>query len=239
MEKLSKDWITNGLIDFEYKKYVLLAYLQKVQGSFDEVKLYPALSDLLERYQDALSFQRRKNLMKSGFPKEISRIDLDQLKILYQEVVDDSELMSQLEEIIEYALPRMKDTLEIGKEIFEKVEVALKIEPIGIMPLYMDEGYLMIDLGNRKLTDIYQYKVSKFSYSGEGYKSVYFEFLETIKRGIGDTYEGLKLQLIKAYKTLPNPATFLINSPQLFPLKETVMPVTKRLVLQTVSTYQP
>ena len=28
MEKLSKDWLTQGLIDFEYKKYVLMAYLQ-------------------------------------------------------------------------------------------------------------------------------------------------------------------------------------------------------------------
>jgi hypothetical protein len=238
MEKLSKDWITNGLIDFEYKKYVLLAYLQQVRGNFNEVKLYPGLSDLLERYQDALTFQKRKNLMKSGFPKEISRIDLEKLKILYQEMIEDSDLMNQLEEIVEYALPKMNDTLNLGKEIYEQVEAKLKIEPIGIMPLYMDEGYLLMELGNSKQTDVYQYKVAKFSYSGEGYKSVYLEFMESIRRGIGDTFEGIKLQLIRAYKTLPNPATFLINSEQQFPVKETLMPITKRLVLQTVSSYQ-
>jgi hypothetical protein len=238
MEKLSKDWITNGLIDFEYKKYVLLAYLQQVRVDFDEVKLYPGLSDLLERYQDALTFQKRKNLMKSGFPKEISRIDIEKLKILYQEMIEDSDLMNQLEEIVEYALPKMNDTLKLGKEIYEQVEAKLKIEPIGIMPLYVDEGYLLMELGNNKQTDVYQYKVSKFSYSGEGYKSVYLEFLESIRRGIGDTFEGIKLHLIRAYKALPNPATFLINSEQQFPVKETLMPITKRLVLQTVSSYQ-
>jgi hypothetical protein len=238
MEKLSKDWITNGLIDFEYKKYILLAYLQQVRGNFNEVKLYPALSDLLERYQDALTFQKRKNLMKSGFPKEISRIDIEKLKILYEEMIEDSDLMNQLEEIVEYALPKMNDTLQIGKEIYEQVEAKLTIEPIGIMPLYVDEGYLLMELGNHKQTDVYQYKVAKFSYSGEGYKSVYLEFMESIRRGIGDTFEGIKLQLIRAYKTLPNPATFLINSEQQFPVKETLMPITKRLVLQTVSSYQ-
>jgi hypothetical protein len=146
--------------------------------------------------------------------------------------------MNQLEEIVEYALPKMNDTLKLGKEIYEQVEAKLKIEPIGIMPLYVDEGYLLMELGNNKQTDVYQYKVSKFSYSGEGYKSVYLEFLESIRRGIGDTFEGIKLHLIRAYKALPNPATFLINSEQQFPVKETLMPITKRLVLQTVSSYQ-
>uniref|UniRef100_UPI004055B270 hypothetical protein n=1 Tax=Roseivirga sp. TaxID=1964215 RepID=UPI004055B270 len=238
MEKLSKDWITNGLIDFEYKKYILLAYLQHVKGNFDEVKLYPALSDLLERYQEALTFQKRKNLMKSGFPKEISRIDLEKIKVLYQEMIEDSDLMNQLEEIVEYALLKMNDALLLGKEIYEQVESRLTIEPVGIMPLYVDEGYLLMELGNSKQTDVYQYKVAKFSYSGEGYKSVYLEFMESIRRGIGDTFEGIKLQLIRAYKTLPNPATFLINSEQQFPVKETLMPITKRLVLQTVSSYR-
>lgn len=237
MEKLNKDWITNGLIDFEYKKYILLAYLQHVKGNFDEVKLYPALSDLLERYQEALTFQRRKNLMKSGFPKEISRIDLEKIKVLYQEMIEDSDLMNQLEEIVEYALLKMNDTLLLGKEIYEQVEAKLKIEPIGIMPLYVDEGYVLMELGNSKQTDVYQYRVAKFSYSGEGYTSIYLDFLESIRRGIGDTFEGIKLQLIRAYKTLPNPATFLINSEEQFPIKETLMPITKRLVLQTVSSY--
>ena len=28
MKNLEKDWLTQGLIDFEYKKYILLSYLQ-------------------------------------------------------------------------------------------------------------------------------------------------------------------------------------------------------------------
>jgi hypothetical protein len=41
MEKLKENWLTEGLIDFEYKKYVLLAYLKSVKESFSRVELYP------------------------------------------------------------------------------------------------------------------------------------------------------------------------------------------------------
>lgn len=42
MKTLSENWLTDGWIDFEYKKYILLACLQHVGGQFKEVKLDPA-----------------------------------------------------------------------------------------------------------------------------------------------------------------------------------------------------
>ncbi|WP_176454254.1 hypothetical protein [Siphonobacter sp. BAB-5385] len=36
MKKLQKTWITDGLLDFEYKKYQLLAYLKHVNEHFQE-----------------------------------------------------------------------------------------------------------------------------------------------------------------------------------------------------------
>ncbi len=41
MESLKDNWLTEGLIDFEYKKYVLLAYMKRVKESFGRVELYP------------------------------------------------------------------------------------------------------------------------------------------------------------------------------------------------------
>lgn len=234
MEKLDKDWITNGLIDFEYKKYVLLAYLQHVQHNFDEARLYPFLSDLIAHYQDARSFKNRKTLLKTGFPKEITKIDLEKLKLSYESMTHDSELMEALEEIVEYALPEMKATLGIGKELYDTVESDLHIEPVGIVPLYRDEGYVMLEMAPDKKTDIYQYQISKFMMSGEGFRSIYLKLIKSIRRGLGETFEGIKLGLIKTYKTLPNLATFLLQAHRPYPIKETVVPVAKRLVLQTI-----
>lgn len=234
MEKLDKDWITNGLIDFEYKKYVLLAYLQHVQNNFDQDRLYPFLSDLIAHYQDVQSFKNRKTLLKTGFPKEITKIDLEKLRLSYESMTHDSELMEALEEIVEYALPEMKNTLGIGKELYDTVEADLHIEPVGIVPLYKDEGYVMLEMAPQKRTDIYQYKISKFVMSGEGFRSIYLKLIKSMRRGLGETFEGIKMGLVKTYQALPNPATFLLQAHKPYPVKETVVPIAKRLVLQTV-----
>ena len=62
MEKLSKDWLTQGLIDFEYKKYLLLAYLQKAKKSFEKVELYPFLADLVFHYRNLTSSELSNHL---------------------------------------------------------------------------------------------------------------------------------------------------------------------------------
>ena len=234
MQKLNKDWITDGLIDFEYKKYLLLAYLQNVQQNFGKEKLYPHLAELVEHYRDAQSFKNRKTLLKSGFPKEITRIDLEKMKLAYAEQSEDSELMKHLEEIVEYAIPKMKGTLGQGRALYEAVESELQIEPVGIVPLYQDEGYLIMELGKGRRTDIYEYRINKFVMSGEGFRGIYFKFLESVRRGF-ETFESIKLSLIRAYQKLPNPATFLLQSGKPYPVNETVMTVAKRLMLQTVA----
>ena len=43
---LELDWIISEPIDFEYKQYQLLGYLQKIDKEFDEFKLYPAFKEL-------------------------------------------------------------------------------------------------------------------------------------------------------------------------------------------------
>jgi hypothetical protein len=68
MNSLSKNWITENHIDFEYKKYMLLAYLQHVSEDFTETKLYPSLSDLVAHYRNLLSLKESKQNLYDSFP---------------------------------------------------------------------------------------------------------------------------------------------------------------------------
>jgi hypothetical protein len=52
MDKLKDNWLTDGLIDFEYKKYQLLAYFKNVKESFQRVELYPFLGDMIFHYRN-------------------------------------------------------------------------------------------------------------------------------------------------------------------------------------------
>jgi hypothetical protein len=235
MEKLSKDWLTQGLIDFEYKKYLLLAYLQTVKKSFGKVELYPFLADLVFHYRNLLAVKENKALIRESFPKEISLEEFNKLELSYRELVQDDAIMNQLESIIEFAIPHIKDSLEEGTVIYEYVESQCEISPIGVTPLYANEGYLFVTQPPEKETKVYRYQVSIFEDSKEQLRSLNTQLVENVNKNPLYTYERLKLDLIKRYKDLPNPAAFLLLSKMKFPFTETLMPVAKRLFVKHIS----
>lgn len=235
MEQLSKDWLTQGLIDFEYKKYVLLAYLKTVRASFSRVELYPFMGDLVFHYRNLVAVRDNKALIRESFPKEISIEEFNKLELSYRQLVEDDAVMEELESIIEFALPRIKDSLQEGSVIYELVEAQCEIAPIGVTPLYAKEGYLFVTQPPEKETNVYRYQVSIFEQSHEQLRSLNTEFVQSITKSTANTYENIKLELIRKYRDLPNPATYLILSKMRFPFSETLMPVAKRLFVKHIS----
>ena len=235
MEKLSKDWLTQGLIDFEYKKYVLLAYLSSVKDSFNRVELYPFMADLVFHYRNLMAVKENKMLIKESFPKEISLEEFQKLELSYKQLVEDDAVMSELESIIEFSIPQIKTSLQEGSVIYEYVESNCEISPVGLSPIYAKEGYLFVTQPPEKETVIYRYQMSIFGDSQEQLRSLNTQFIECAEKSVANTYERLKLDLIKRYKDLPNPAAYLILSKMKFPFTETLMPVAKRLFVKHIS----
>lgn len=235
MKKLSTDWLTQGLIDFEYKKFVLLAYLQTVKNSFDKVELYPFMGDLVFHYRNLLALKENKALIRESFPKEISLEEFNKLELNYRQIIEDDAVMSEIGNIIEFSLPKLKDSLQEGSVIYEYVESQCEISPIGVTPLYAKEGYLFVTLPPEKVTTIFRYQVSIFEHSQEQLRSLNTEFIERVEKKPLHTYERMKLDLIRKFSDLPNPATYLILSKIKFPFSETLMPVAKRLFVKHLS----
>ncbi len=235
MEKLNSDWLTNGLIDFEYKKYTLLAYFKEVRKSFNKVELYPVLSELIQHYNNLNRLKEEKDSIESRFPKQINKLDVSKLEILYKQMLHDDEIMKELEDIVEYALPIFKGTLEEGREIYEFVETQCEVTPVGLLPLYTDEGYFFLGNSNQELT-VHRYQIMKFESPDQKYRGIHTDLIDKINKGIGDTFENLKLNLVKRFADLPNPATYLIQSKIMFPYHPTLIPVAKRLLIKHIST---
>lgn len=232
MDRLTSSWLTDGVIDFEYKKYVLLAYLKRVKKRFNKGQLYPKLGELTMHYQNLLNFKETKSLYFSQFPKRLKKIDLEKLKMVYERIIEDDDLMAEIEEIVAFSLPKIKKQLDEGKEIYEFVEENLDFESVGIVPLYDKEGYLFFREENAKEVALYQYSASLFRHEGEDFHSLKTEFLRFEHISITNSPQQIKWQLIQQNKTLPNPATFLFTYKIQFPLTETVMPVAKRRLLR-------
>lgn len=235
MDHLSKDWLTQGLIDFEYKKYLLLAYLKTVNQSFSKVELYPFLADLVFHYRNLVAIKENKTLIRESFPKELSLEEFKKLELSYRQLIEDDAVMSELESIIEFSIPQIKDSLKEGTIIYDLVESKCEISPVGVTPLYAKEGYLFVTQPPEKETNVYRYQVSIFESNQEQLRSLNTEFIGRVEKTISKTYENIKLDLMKNFKDLPNPAAYLILSKMKFPFTETLMPVAKRLFVKHIS----
>ncbi len=236
MKQLSETWFTEGYIDFELKKYTLLAYLQQINKYFTESKLYPQLSDLVFHYNNIVAFRENKKYLQEHFPKKLTGIQIEKLQVLYEQMIEDNELMQELEEIINYSAGEMKTTISNGAEIYEFVEENLTITPVGLVPIDIQEGYFFLSAGNTRETRVYHYRLSIFEKHNENFRSMKTSFVDLLHRSMVNTYENLKYDLIKKSKNLPNPAVYSIETGLSFPVEETLLPVAKRSLVKYIST---
>lgn len=235
MSRLESNWLTDGLIDFEYKKYVLLSYFKEVRQSFSKTELYPFLSDLVFHYNNILAFKKNKTYLHDKFPQRLNKVDIHKLELIYKKIIEEDEILKEIEDIVTFAIPLFKERLEEGKEIYEFVEKNCELTHVGLMPLYVDEGYFFIEQPNRSNTSVYRYQITVFENSKEPLRGIHTSHIDSFTRGLGETFEGLKLKLTKNLNDLPNPAVFLINSKLHFPKESTLLPVVKRLLVRHVS----
>lgn len=236
MKSLSETWFAEGYIDFELKKYTLLAYLQEINKYFHENKLYPQLADVIFHYNNLVAFRENKKYLQEHFPKKLSGVQLEKLQLLYEQLIADTELMQELENIIYYATSRMKKTISSGAEIYEFVEEKINIAPVGIIPLDTQEGYFFLSSGEIiTSTSVYHYRLSIFEKHDEKYRSIKTAFVDRWKRDFSSTYEHIKSELIRHRKELPNPAVYSIETDLKFPVDETLLPIAKRSLVKFIS----
>jgi len=234
MKELNKDWLTEGLIDFEYKKYLLLAYLQGVKQEFKSRKLYPVFSDLLFHYRNIINIKQNKTLIYENFPKEISGADFERLTLLYNEIIKDDKIMLELEEIMEYSISVFQNYLIEGKDIYEEIEYSMSIAPVGLISLNHDSGYLFFYIENIHQAKIYEYEMTLFESAEEKYRGIHTNFVETVDKGIYNTFESIKVYLTKKYKKMTNPATYLVDAKVNYPFDEAILPVAKRMLVRYI-----
>lgn len=235
MTQLDANWITSGLIDFEYKKYLLLSYLQKISAHFNEKELYPFLSDLVFHYSNLNSIRENKQLAVNQFPKKLTKLEFQNFKLQYERLVHDDKYMEEIEAIVDYALPKLKGYLKEGKDLYEFVEDKLLVYPIGMLPIKPSAGYMFLKEKDKRSVRIYEYAVTIFENADEKYRGLKTQYVSTCSISIANTYENIKVDLIKSNKHMPNPATYAVESEFELPFDQTFLPVAKRVLVKRIS----
>ncbi len=235
MKSLSETWFTEGYIDFELKKYTLLAYLQHVNTFFNQNMLYPQLADIIFHYNNIMAFRENRKFLEEQFPKQLTEINIQKLQLVYERMIEDDELMQELEEIINFSAKRIKTTIQNGTEIYERVEATMSIEPVGLIPLDTTEGYLLLCDGRFNTTMAYQYQLTIYEKHDEKYRGIRTSFIHQWIRSISNSPENIKAELIRNRRQLPNPAVYNIETSLAYPLEETLLPIAKRSFVKYIA----
>jgi hypothetical protein len=236
MSGLSETWFAEGYIDFELKKYTLLAYLQQINQYFNEHKLYPQLSDIIFHYNNLIAFRNNKQFLQQQFPKRLTAINIERLQMLYEHMIADDELMQELENIIQYAIQQLNSTIKEGTEIYERIEDSLSISPVGLVPLDSQEGYLFLSDGRYRETLVYEYRLSIFERHDEKYRGIHTEYIDTFTQSFVQSCESMKISLMRQRKKLATPAVYRVDTKLICPVNETLLPIAKRCLVKYIAT---
>ena len=229
MGTLSTNWITEKLIDFEYKKYVLLAYLQDVKSNFIQKKLYPDLADLIKHYKNLMALKNNAESMKQSLSKRIKSIDFKTLNFVYEKIEDDA-ILEEIKKIVRYSEPLIAEELKRGKTLFDFIEKNIECSHVGILPIYRNEGYFILEKTKSKQADVFMYKLVKITLDQEDAFGLSSEFYNSYYISISKTIDKLKLELIESNPILPNPPVYLFRANEELPKNETLLPIAKRIL---------
>ena len=235
MKSLSETWFAEGYIDFELKKYTLLAYLQHVNSYFNQNKLYPQLADIIFHFNNIVAFRENRRFLQDHFPRQLTEVNLKKLQLEYERIIEDTEMMKELEEIVQYSEQEIKSTIQNGTEIYEFVEARLTIEPVGLIPLDTNEGYLLISDGHFNKTIAYRYQLTIYEKHDEKYRGIRTDFINQWIRSVSNSVENIKSELIRNRRDLPNPAVYNIETALAYPMQETLLPIAKRSFVKYIS----
>ena len=236
MEKLNINTFISAASDSEMSQYLVLATLKNSLEQFHKNKLYPPFGELVELNQNLLSLLNKRSDLSGKMPSKLMGFDFENKRLIYEKEQFNETEMNKIFEFIEWARPKIKEGLDEGKAIYDFVDENIKIEEIGIMPLYKDEGYFLIPDIKNKVYHVFRFELSIISSSDVPLRSLKTNFVETFESQINDlAVDNIKLELIKKYPELPNPATYnvLINID--FPFDETVLPISKRKLMRQLA----
>ncbi|NND70192.1 MAG: hypothetical protein HKN43_01300 [Rhodothermales bacterium] len=230
---LSLDLFLTASRDIETTQYRFLSELKVVRQAFSDNVVYPHLGALVSLYDNLKTLLADLDRARGAMPGEISHIDPETLGLAYTNKFLQEDHMGSLEEIITWALPYIQDTIEEGRTIYEFVDKHMVLEEVGIIPAYVEEGYVLVPDRKSKQLHVLQYQLSIFTGKDENYRSLKTTHIRALESGeVVRDPSSIKLQLVSDNKDLPNPATFSFVTDLDFPFESTMLPIAKRKLMR-------
>lgn len=233
MEKISLEIFTSVQDDLEKRQYLILAFLQRSRMRFKRNRIYPELGVLTNLYKQLTHVQQSFRDMKSDFPKQITGINIEKQTLEYRISAPYTGNLMAVEELIAWALPHIKSVIEEGVAVYEFIKENIALEKVGVEPQYRNEGYFIVPDNSQKNLRLYQFELSIYTASQEKFRALKTRFIKTLVHSyVEKPPSDIKIDLIREFKELPNPATYACQTDLDFPFRESIFPVARRKLME-------
>lgn len=224
--------LTPGL-DAEAERYRLLAYMQRVNAHFQARELYPWLEEVHARTEQLNELVRRTDEMDLHLPGELQGVDLERAQLIRGPVA--AGRLAQVRNGLQRALGHLNRALSQGQELLDDCQATIRCEPVGLMPLGCNEGWLLLRQGHEAMAYAYALPLVRgVENHFTAHRCIRTKYHSTFTMGLGMGYGRIKEALTRS-GPFPNPAVFMFESTVDLPRMETFLPLAKRITYERAS----
>jgi len=228
---LDTDWMFQGYVDMEHKKYILLSYFQKLNKNLEEIKLYPMFTEISLHLGNIQTLINKNQMIylekKLSFDND--EISLSDLK--YKEIPKlNKEEYDEYQNILTYSQPKLFDYFQILKSlwsvVYDKIDVKVVKNKgnikskIGFFYIIKEQKTYIWRYSKTKTRGVINFTKSKSKLIFEGPTSDIK--IEEIISKHSKTYQKNKEEKCPVFE---------ITCKEDLPLQETLLPISKRKIL--------
>jgi hypothetical protein len=219
--RLTLDWILKEPIDREYKEYVLLDYISKIENDIDNFIIYPTLQELSLHLANSNSI--KENLTYIDLKREPEEID-DEILVSDLEfkniTISDKNDGKEIVKIAKMTHDTLKDFFLITKSIwsiiFESILIELDEDSAQITEKNYKNGIITFKYKDEYY--VYEYKIKKLDRTSNEEKCMF----------------KLKHKTLEPVRKPKNKVIFKAQLTQNFPLEGSLLSIVKRKIINYI-----
>ena len=116
---LKIDWYLEHPLDFEYKNYILLDYIQSVDKSYQIHQLSPYLLWTEQLISELKDFDNKRRIFHKSIQKTQLIFDEGTIRLM-KKSMEVPESIKLITEIIDYSCPILESKIKLGYKLLDK-----------------------------------------------------------------------------------------------------------------------
>jgi hypothetical protein len=152
---LSPTFFLDDPLDFEYKQYILLDYLQKVDKGFKALNLADFLYEVRFHSRNIECFLTVKSLLELKNIPEPTQAQHEQFKKITSLPDDHIDLVEAIK-TAKWSFKKLQTAVKAGSEAFKRIESNINLYYVG-KPQDKNEGYLLVRYAGSPVFECYKF----------------------------------------------------------------------------------